>query len=143
MTKKCKKCKLSKPQDNFNFKYKAEGIRSKYCKNCSRLTTQAAYYKKRSYYLERQTERNQKEIIKKKIFLYRYLNTHPCMDCGIQDPVVLQFDHVRGSKRHAVSVMVQRRYSLKAVIDEIKKCEVRCANCHARKTATERNYWNY
>ena len=26
-------------------------------------------------------------------------------------------------------------------VDEIKKCVVRCANCHRRKTASEGNHW--
>jgi len=52
---------------------------------------------------------------------------------------VLEFDHVRGVKRAEVAQMAG--YSLKAARDEIAKCEVRCGNCHRRKTIRERGHW--
>ena len=36
-----------------------------------------------------------------------YFATHPCADCGESDPVVLTFDHVRGTKRGNVSDMIR------------------------------------
>lgn len=63
-----------------------------------------------------------------------YLAVHPCVDCDEDDPIVLEFDHVRGTKHKAVSEMAHSNASLKAVIKEIEKCDVRCANCHRRAT---------
>ena len=54
-------------------------------------------------------------------------------DCGVDDPVVLTFDHVRGTKRATVSDMVKQSLGLKTIFDEIAKCEVRCFNCHMIK----------
>jgi hypothetical protein len=54
---------------------------------------------------------------------------------------VLQFDHVRGVKLMAIAQMIPRGYSLVKVRAEIDKCEVRCANCHIRKTAKDFNYY--
>lgn len=68
--------------------------------------------------------------------VFRYLATHPCVDCGEADPVVLEFDHVYGEKRKAVSHMLGS-YSWDSIAAEIDKCEVRCANCHRRKTAAQ------
>lgn len=68
-----------------------------------------------------------------------FLQGHPCVDCGEKDPTVLEFDHVRGVKRRSVSEWVfTGGCSLKTLIEEMKKCEIRCANCHRRITALRR-----
>ncbi len=64
-----------------------------------------------------------------------YLVGHPCVDCGETDVRVLEFDH-RGHKRLAVSLMI-RTQPWPNIEREILKCEVRCANCHRRKTLRE------
>ena len=69
-----------------------------------------------------------------------YLLEHPCVDCGESNPIVLEFDHVRGKKYKAVSELMSWDYSLKTLKDEIAKCDVRCANCHRIKTAQERGW---
>jgi transcription elongation factor Elf1 len=70
--------------------------------------------------------------------LRRYPESHPCVDCGERDPVVLEFDHVRGSKRDIVSRMLYTGCTWSAIDAEIGKCEVRCANCHRRVTDKRR-----
>ena len=72
-----------------------------------------------------------------------YLREHPCVDCSEADPVVLDFDHVRGVKKMNVKRMLAGTYSLKRVFDEIAKCEVRCANCHRRVTAARSGFFAY
>ena len=71
-------------------------------------------------------------------FVTNYLASHPCVDCGESDPVVLEFDHIARDKLRDVSGMLYRDYPLSKVIEEIAKCEVRCANCHRRVTAERR-----
>ena len=70
-----------------------------------------------------------------KYILWEFLATHACVDCGEDDPMVLDFDHVRGEKAFPISRAC--RYTRQAVLDEIAKCEIRCSNCHRRKTAKE------
>ena len=61
-----------------------------------------------------------------------------CTDCGYNEhPAALQFDHVRGEKVNNVSYMRRRAWEL--VLDEIAKCDIVCANCHAVRTAERRN----
>ena len=67
--------------------------------------------------------------------VYAYLLRHPCVDCGEADPVVLEFDHVRGGKLANVSLLVADGFDWRAIAPEIEKCEVRCANCHRRREA--------
>jgi hypothetical protein len=82
-----------------------------------------------------------KEIHK---FIYDYFNKHPCVDCGEKDPVVLEFDHrVPEEKVNAVSSMIKNQNSLNKIKEEVSKCDVRCANCHKRKTAKDQNWYKY
>ena len=59
-----------------------------------------------------------------------------CIDCGESDPIVLELDHVHGEKYRNVGDMMSG-YGWKRILAEISKCEVRCANCHRRKTARD------
>ena len=70
-----------------------------------------------------------------------YLESHPCLDCGESDPIVLEFDHREGTdKVRAVAQLVTENCGWEKILVEINKCDVRCANCHRRKTAGERGY---
>lgn len=58
----------------------------------------------------------------------------PCADCGENYPYyVMQFDHVIGTKFIKINRMVYTS-SFHAVMEEIAKCEVVCANCHHSRT---------
>lgn len=75
--------------------------------------------------------------------LLQYLQTHPCVDCGENDPVVLDFDHL-GDKTGAVSSLSRDHlWSWEKLLSEIAKCEVVCANCHRRRTARRANTLRY
>jgi hypothetical protein len=63
--------------------------------------------------------------------------TGGCVDCGERDVVVLEFDHV-GDKRSNVTVLAWSECSLARLDEEIACCQVRCCNCHRRRTASER-----
>jgi hypothetical protein len=69
------------------------------------------------------------------------LLTHPCVDCGESDPVVLEFDHVIGEKKHNIAYLVRSGRNWRSITKEIQKCEVRCANCHRRATARRDGNW--
>jgi len=61
----------------------------------------------------------------------------PCMDCNISYPwFVMQYDHLR-SKLADVSTLV-RNASGKKLREEIAKCDLVCANCHAIRTYNRR-----
>ena len=56
-----------------------------------------------------------------------------CTDCGVKNPIVLDFDHLK-DKRYNVSRMIHDGFSWAAIKKEIAKCEVVCANCHRVRT---------
>jgi len=62
------------------------------------------------------------------------LKTWPCSDCGKFYPhYVMHFDHVHGNKKKHVSSIVASG-NLNDFWEEVAKCEVVCANCHAERT---------
>lgn len=66
--------------------------------------------------------------------LIREAKSKPCADCGVQYPYwIMQFDHVRGKKSFNVGMMLYKR-GIKKLKEEIEKCDIVCANCHANRT---------
>jgi hypothetical protein len=56
----------------------------------------------------------------------------PCKDCGKNYPYyVMHFDHLRDKKFNIGSSTNLKKVTL---LDEISKCEIVCANCHAERT---------
>ena len=63
-----------------------------------------------------------------------------CVDCGYAEHAqALQFDHTEDNKKASVSNLIRSDYSWKTILEEINKCEIRCANCHAVMTAYRRS----
>ena len=56
-----------------------------------------------------------------------------CVDCGRAELVALEFDHI-GEKRANVVQLARRGCSLNVLKREISRCQVRCGNCHRRRT---------
>jgi hypothetical protein len=46
----------------------------------------------------------------------------------------MDFDHISGEKKNNVGTMVAHGHSRQAVMDEIAKCDLVCANCHRIRT---------
>lgn len=141
MVKYCACCKLELDDSQFNWKVK-NIKRASYCRVCSRKYVKEHYQKNKKYYVDKAKKRNI-EFKKKEIeFLGKYLQSHHCIDCGENDILVLEFDHKnRADKTEDISIMLRRRLAFKTLVEEIAKCEVRCANCHRRKTEKENNSW--
>jgi hypothetical protein len=67
-----------------------------------------------------------------------YLQTHPCVDCSEDDIRLLEYDHVRGEKAAEMWELIQHASSLERIRAERVKCDVRCVNCHRRKSGNVR-----
>jgi hypothetical protein len=136
--KTCIKCLKPKAASQFNYKNRERGIRHSYCKTCSRTDVKKHYERNKTYYIEKARTRNLAIRQETQNRLLSYLSTHPCVDCGENDPVVLDFDHIDETKKLAnIGDMMRQRCSWGKIELEIKKCVVRCANCHRRRTAKQ------
>ena len=129
--KRCSKCKERKDESEFSWNIK--GVKKHSACNSCRAVEQSDYYKRtREARLEYKWDRQVRKREEARRFVFDYLGEHPCVDCGEDDPLVLTFDHIRGEKKMGISQMVNQGYSLEAIKEEIKKCEVRCMNCHMK-----------
>lgn len=133
----CTKCGEERSLDFFSWRSKAAGIHKKRCKDCDKIYHLNYYLKNRSQEIKRSALNTTKTRHRNRELLYQFFLTHACVDCGDNDPLVLEFDHVRGEKKFNVANMVLRGFSWQTILLEIGKCEVRCANCHRRKTAKQ------
>jgi hypothetical protein len=61
------------------------------------------------------------------------------VDCGLDDPLLLEYDHI-GQKRNGVMKLAWNEVSIRMLAEEIRNCEVRCCNCHRRRTAATRGW---
>ncbi|MBB4986514.1 hypothetical protein GGE06_007482 [Streptomyces sp. SFB5A] len=100
------------------------------------------YNRNKQPYLDRAKDRNNKIRASTRKELLTYLAEHPCVDCGELDFRVLQFDHREPTqKARTISDMVRRATAWNTVLLEIEKCDVRCANCHVKRTAVQFGWW--
>ncbi len=128
----CSLCKREKLDEDFNFKYKSRGIRQRHCRKCTRFEIRRHYLANKEYYLRKARIRNEWYRKMMSDYVLKFLKIHPCVDCGEKDPLVLEFDHMR-DKFKAISRM-RSDNSFEKLKTEVSKCQVRCANCHRRKT---------
>ena len=138
--RQCTICLKDQPLESFPWKNKKKGVSHKQCRECRRGYGRKHYQRNPAYY-KAKAHKNEAAPKRRRQYVWDYLLEHPCVDCGEQDPVVLEFDHVNPSdKVQSVSNLISR-YTLSILITEINKCEVRCANCHRRKTAAQLGYY--
>ena len=123
----CGDCKAEKPLSGFNKNAaKRDGVQSM-CRECTAVRN-ADTYRRLPQRREAIRRNNRVGSIRRRQYVLDYLRTHPCVDCGESDPVVLEFDHIGDDKDCDVSLLMNKAYSVERVQSEIDKCEVRCAN---------------
>jgi hypothetical protein len=115
--RRCPKCEQTKPAEEFY------GGRSRVteCRPCFR-------------------QRVREREARMRLVVIDYLLEHPCVDCGETDPVVLEFDHVRGEKVAELARII-KSCVMARFLAELEKCDVRCANCHRRRTAGTQGWY--
>lgn len=118
----------------------ADGFQAS-CKTCQADYDKSWYeankIKRRGMIRARNLEANERN----KEWVASYLLAHPCVDCGEDDLVTLDFDHVCGGKVDSVTELLNTYRSLKRIKEEVGKCEVRCANCHRKRHAATHPTW--
>lgn len=140
--KRCSMCGEVKPLTDFHRNRRMRDGRQSRCKRCNVLTNKAWYRENpdvRDRRMDAYAKRRRKEAHE---LVWRYLESHPCVDCGESDPLVLEFDHLR-DKIANVSAMVLKNRPWEVIEAEIEKCQVVCANCHRRRTAARARTYRY
>jgi hypothetical protein len=90
----CTKCFLQKPIEEFPWKYNSLGKRHAVCKECTAKRSNDWYLDNRDSHIQNVMENKRADRLRARRFVAGYLMTHPCVDCGEKDPVVLEFDHM-------------------------------------------------
>lgn len=136
----CCMCRQEKPAAAFAFRSIATGELQSHCRECHAVYRRQHYLDNKPIYIAREVARIKRFREQNRLFLFDYLLTHPCVDCGETDVLVLEFDHRNpADKRFDIGFIVARK-PWKFVLAEIEKCDVRCANCHRRRTAAQFNW---
>ena len=111
-TRKCTTCGVRRPLKDF-YAGKKHGAR---CRLCQQIDMNA-------------------RVAQKIAYAQRVKLDAGCMDCGLMSPYpeVYDFDHRPGvNKVRKISMMYAG--TMRALVAEIAKCDVVCANCHRIRT---------
>jgi len=133
----CARCHVAKPLAEFAIKNPVTGSRGSYCIPCRREYSREHYRSNVQAYVARAKRRAAIDRPLNRAFVLAFLATHPCVDCGERDPVVLEFDHRDpAAKRSDVGRLIHSS-TINKVREEIDRCDVRCGNCHRIRTARQ------
>lgn len=84
------------------------------------------------------SERSKRQYDTAKAWLREYKLSRGCLDCGFNaHPDALHFDH-RDPSTKTFTIGRGSTSSQTRLLTEIAKCDIRCANCHAIRTAAQR-----
>ena len=113
----CYKCK-----EVLSLEFKIDKHKSNKCKTCGNIES-----------------KNRRTIGRQ--YIYDYLKSKYCIDCGEDDPTVLEFDHINPKeKEYNISNMAGK--AKREIRSEIDKCIIVCSNCHKRRTAKNNNWYS-
>jgi hypothetical protein len=126
--KRCARCRKIKSLEDFH--RRGDG-RQTWCKAC-RKAYDSQYHRTTAPIRIAQKRQRHEEMIA----WYRSLKAgRPCTDCGgFFHHAAMAWDHLPGTDKVADVSSLLSRHSRRRVLDEIAKCELVCANCHAART---------
>jgi hypothetical protein len=132
----CPKCKKNKQRRSFSRNITTKSGLQVNCKDCF-----SAYHRRRrvedpDLYKKSSNRVLSISLVKK---VLSFFDRKSCVDCGESNPLVLQFDHIRGTKNFSIANALVQRYSWETILSEIEKCDIRCANCHSIVTHKRKN----
>lgn len=131
--RRCPRCGVDQPLTDFGIR---AGTRrpTAWCRPCKAAYDRDWYRRKKDERAAATTVRNTSVRARNRLLLERAKDV-PCADCGKRyPPFVMDFDHVRGTKRANVSLLAGSGATEAAIEAEIAKCDVVCANCHRERT---------
>lgn len=131
--KRCAKCGIEKPPEDFH--RHGEG-RQPSCKVCA-IANRVEYYKQNKAH---ELAVRHAYIVSRRAWYVSLKQGRPCSDCGgVFHHSAMQWDHVSAEDKSLnVADLYRKSASKTAILVEIKKCELVCANCHALRTWNRR-----
>ncbi len=136
-TKTCSRCRETKPLSEFYLlarrnRTEATNHRS-HCKLCHHTSMRDGIRQWRTRNIERERASNRARYGVIRDYLRDIKHTQGCLFCAEREPAVLDFHHRDPStKLMALGGGVHNPSAWPAVLAEIPKCVVLCANCHRR-----------
>lgn len=121
----CPKCE----RDEFKTRFGSEKNRNNKCLECQNAYRRQHYIDNKEKYLAKAKRWNQQQ----REWLAEYKRSRPCVDCEqFFNPWQMQFDHLEDKAFDISSAITSK--SREAILKEIEKCDLVCANCHADRT---------
>ena len=144
--KVCSKCDQPKSSDEYFYKSRSKNQLHAQCKMCYKIhckTYMADHYSKYGdSYRERAKIRRAKIRKELQLHLIAYISDKSCVICAESDIRVLEFDHIDPEyKSFGIAKGITNGLKWEAILEEIEKCQILCANCHKKKTARQRNWF--
>lgn len=135
VAKLCPKCGQEKFVSQFSKNKGRPDKLSCECKSCHRQMRNTYYAANKKREMARVAAR--KRGIKS---WYMALKSQlKCNRCGEDHPATIQFHHIDPKEKDTILAEVASLgWSRKKILEEIKKCEILCANCHFKEHYTQR-----
>lgn len=127
--KKCTRCQIEKPTEEFRKnRSRKDGLQSA-CGECHNKYTQRHYKNNKAYYVTKAARNTEKY----KQVVRDLKEASPCKDCGkYYSYYVMDFDHLKDKKCNVSKLIADGK--VRAAFKEIEKCELVCSNCHRERT---------
>jgi hypothetical protein len=104
---------------------------AKNCRDCRKKWSRTYYQKHHKACIADATARHAKRRKGMREWIAECKQKSGCRNCGVSNPVVLQYHHRNPrTKEFSIGNVAKRWYSLRIIKKEMKKCDVLCANCH-------------
>ena len=138
----CSKCNIEKNEGEYFVKDKTNDRLHSQCIDCyreHRKTYQKEHYRKYGdVYRERARVSRARLKRHNQIELIKYMRDKACIECSENDIRVLEFDHIEPSKKSfGIAWAINNGKPWDAILSEIEKCQILCANCHKKRTAIQ------
>lgn len=137
--KTCSRCGNLKSLDSFATRNTTKNTYQSWCRQCFTDYDRERYHdgdKERK-------DRNKQAIFERAQEIVWNALDSGCLVCGESDKMVLEFDHRDPSEKETNISILIRCSNLTKLNNELSKCDVLCANCHRRKTASQFGNWKY
>jgi hypothetical protein len=124
----CVVCKQIKPEEDFNWRNKSQGLRKNNCKPCDREMKRRFYVNHREQVIAENVDRN----LRKKQTFQSWKQSLSCCMCGETDEACLDFHHKDPTQKEFLISKLVTNSSFEKLKAELSKCVCVCANCHRK-----------